>query len=1458
MSTYDFSKAWEYLDEIYSRPDYDPEKEKGQKKKKEKDLPLIPPLKTESKSRRRTSRKPVDIAFRAMAGQSYKDREQTALDDFAQGAFNAMLLGLPEKYGDYEPTSKIAYKAGELIGMAAPIGGAYATGGRLAAKLGSKLLPSAGKVAQNLIRGGGAGLTYGTAESIVQQKELPEATKDIALETALFGAGDAAVSAIAPYVKKGIRAITSRFRKETPKQELLALPELKTEQLPESDIKLIPEITPEITPEGAIRRPGRVREQPLLPMTEGEKRAREEISKVLNIPRLVGEVDTTIRQKGRAEPLKLTPIEEETTLRRYAERLGKKWPLSPQDKAEVEFVKVIDEITPSVIERTVPPLESRRELINFVHEGLGGTISKSEIRRLPDDELIDLAEQVAKENKERGWWELAKEEASKRGIDLEDLYRTANEPDYAEWKNIVGLGEEVFQQKAIPSIEPVSKTELDNARAILRRTKNIDRAAKILETYPELKSEFKGWVTRIKNRKQPAKPSLTPEPPQPKPDFELKNARNILEATQNPQRMEKILLVYPELRKKFDKKLKRLQKPTRKAQKPTTPKQEQPNIRLGPAIWRNKDVELPIEVTGYLGKGSDGRHYVSIKGNRAIPLDEVIYPGQPRKAETYDAGTIGAAKKTIPEKGSTIPGTKQKVRSFHVTSQESPFLADEIKSSLLMDIYEGGPGAYTPVKLKEIDEQAKRIVDEDLEKATQFVLQDKEPSALHTAVGIRLIKKYQDKGNYERAIDVASALSEKLTKHGQAISAARIMSNLSPEGILTFAQRMIKKYNESRRFPKWTKEAVLTPETAKNLKELAERLQNAKTLEEKIEVSQELQAALNALKPPTLGRKIATAQTIAQLLNPKTQIRNILGNELFYRLERINKLVATPIDIARSKITGKPRTVTFAKGGQKSWENYFKGLKEGFKAGWKGVSPRGLESRYDLGQSLAFNKEGSPAERFMSFLERALWAVMRGFDYAAYNRAYWDTVGEIATLRAINETGKADKETIKRFMEEIAENIHDIADQYGKYVTYQDENLISSNLSRLKKTLNKITTGSEEIGLGEFILKYPKTPGALIARGLEYSPAGFLRSAYLLAKPIIKGGKTDPREVLLALSRAITGTTGLTGLGYFLADKGILTGEASKDKDVRALERQTGFGPFKVNLTALVRWVRSGFDPEAAEPREGDKIISFDWMQPIASSIAMGANMEQTLKELEESESNFNKITKSIVAAGKGGFKTIAEQPVLQGLQQLVKGYESEDIFANVINIGKTVPASFTPTLLNQIRQYSDNTKRISYDPNYFQEAINRAKYKIPGVNKSLPVEYTPLGEPAKTYPESWFSEKGNTFWNVFLNPAFLSKYKLTPEAKMVIDIYKETGETQHVPRVVNKYFKVGGKRIDLTPEEYSKLQRIVGEETKKQFARIPRNAPTELKIRLMKKALDEAGKKGKREILRGRGIKVR
>lgn len=631
--------------------------------------------------------------------------------------------------------------------------------------------------------------------------------------------------------------------------------------------------------------------------------------------------------------------------------------------------------------------------------------------------------------------------------------------------------------------------------------------------------------------------------------------------------------------------------------------------------------------------------------------------------------------------------------------------------------------------------------------------------------------------------------------------------------------------NAERLTEKIIKTKELSPDEADQLMLMAQRVSSLSGEERRL-ASQDLQAILQQLDRPTVLKKISTAQTMGQLLNPKTHVRNVVGNELFYRVERLNKVLSTPIDIARSKITGGDRYVTFRTHNQgQFWKNFM----EGAKAGWRGVNINGLQTQFDL-TSQAFRGKYNP----MAYLEKTLGAALRGFDNAAYMRAYNNTLGELGTLDAINRGIKPTKEYVQRFIAKADENIMQIADEYGKYVTFQDNNALSKALSATKRGLNF----QKDFGIGDLILKYPKTPGALLMRALEYSPAGFLRSASILAKPILKrGAEAAPAEATQALSRAIIGTFGFTGLGYFLMDKGIITGDASRDRDIRSLEQAAGKGAYQVNLSALERFVTSGFDSDEATVREGDLLYTYDWAQPVSVGIAMGANMRNSKDDEKETAVGLGMNLLNNVSSG---VNTLTDQSVLQGIARAAEGYPGQTVSDKIMDVLSDIPSSFTPSMLNQIKQMTDNTRRETYSPNKLEQSLNKAQAKIPGLAQQLPAQFDTLGNEKQTYQD-------NNWFNVLLNPGFASRYQLSPEARLIVDLITETGDESLAPRVPSKSIQ-GNK---LTGEQFSRYSQLQGEETRERLSKIDPDLSTKSKIKRVEKTLTKASEKAKKQMIK-------
>ena len=719
-----------------------------------------------------------------------------------------------------------------------------------------------------------------------------------------------------------------------------------------------------------------------------------------------------------------------------------------------------------------------------------------------------------------------------------------------------------------------------------------------------------------------------------------------------------------------------------------------------------------------------------------------------------------------------------------------PFMADELNKI-----------SYNVVKnkdtIKKADEfLAGKTLDESLaefRKAYQVsdegkvVVDNMTPEM--NVVGIKLIDKLQEAGKTDELFDVIEQVSKSATSKGQAVQALALFSRVSPEGVINYASKRLSKSGLS---PDDIKKAM-TPEFIDELSSMAKA-------NKKIEAGTYQRSVADALLlkkvddlvPSTLGSKLATAQTISLLLNPKTITRNIIGNAGLNAAEGVaHNLFSTPMDMLTSMFTGK-RTKVFDSPAE--WgKGFVKGGKEGVTEAALKIDTKKLDTAYDF-------KSGVFKDGVADKLERALGVVLKGPDRAFYQATYDSSLAN--QLRAFAKTNKIKATDMDDLLSKIPlkklDSMKEAAHYDGLYRTFQDPSKLADALQMVKSGLNKIGTPDGRFGMGDVIIKFPRTPANLINRGLAYSPAGFLKTVVEAGKPLFGKG-FNQKAFVESFGRAMTGSTGLVGTGFALHELGILEGASPESKEQGKVERTTGLGQYKINASALKRFILSGFNPEAAQKQKGDALYSYDWFQPLAIGVSIGANMSESSKSGNVEDSIYN-----VLGMIQSGVDTTGEQPLFKNITDLFSGYgkPSEKIMKAVSD----VPQTFIPTFVKQIRDLVDENQRETYDPSLFNQTFNTIKNKIPVVSSTLPPKVDIMGKDAETYQDG-----SNNVFNVMFNPGFVSNYKPTDEAKMVIDLYNETGSAAALPNSIQRSVMVNGESKKLSANEYYNMQKLTG-----------------------------------------------
>ena len=670
-----------------------------------------------------------------------------------------------------------------------------------------------------------------------------------------------------------------------------------------------------------------------------------------------------------------------------------------------------------------------------------------------------------------------------------------------------------------------------------------------------------------------------------------------------------------------------------------------------------------------------------------------------------------------------------------------------------------------------INEQGQKWVDRFLDKPNG------EMKATDIAGGFILMNRYQQVGDYESMIRVAEKLRKAGTQQGQTIQMFSVLGRMTPEGMTYYAQKELSKaYDEilKNKTQKWADEhADEFKLNEKDIEYIQRRVNQAARLpdgRDKYVLLGEIASRIQNKIPPQAGQGLKALARNSMLLNPKTMVRNILGNVVIVPNHIISDFVGSGIDKAISKKTGVRTTGGFD---VKALQGAKKGVYESFDDFRRQISTREMGGdRFEIGQGKNFyeNHTGRFAET-RNKINKALNGLDRvtGFLLETGDRPFYETW----FINSLNNQMKLNNVT-----EPTAEMI-EIATDEALQRTWQDSNSYTEFVTNFRKGLNKVNI--KGYGLGDIVMPFVKTPANLTKAVVDFSPLGAINAAAKTSqfnRDIGKGVATtkQQREVVKAWSQVITGTIGMA-IMTVMANAGILGGGSDEDKDVRNFEQKIlGIKPYSIKI--------------------GDKSYTYDWAQPLGTSAAMVADTVKSLKNAKDTEGK-------VAAALEGlqsGASVLLEQSFVSGIRQF---FEEDGLISAIIEAIFNEPTKFTPQFLSQLAQLQDDTERVSFVYNNIpQTAKNKIKAKIPGVRETLEPNVDVLGREVKT---------DNSIGNVMFNPANTAMASTTKAAEEMYRVYKATGEKSAIAQVAPYYFDVGSEKIILTPKQKTQYQKTIG-----------------------------------------------
>lgn len=694
---------------------------------------------------------------------------------------------------------------------------------------------------------------------------------------------------------------------------------------------------------------------------------------------------------------------------------------------------------------------------------------------------------------------------------------------------------------------------------------------------------------------------------------------------------------------------------------------------------------------------------------------------------------------------------------------------------------------YDKVTNKESLEKAfKKINDGGSSETLRWVKQDsKNANATDVAEGWILLKQYADNGDYDSMVEVAKKMREIGTSAGQTVQAFNIMERMTPEGMVKYAQselseaydRMVK--NKSKEWiDKYREDFDLKPDEVKFIMDTMQEVQNMEDGYDKRVKLAEIQKLMTDKLPPEKGAKIKSWMRISMLFNPKTQVRNVAGNALIMPVNSFGDLFSSYADKLIAKKTGVRTT------GTTNIKAMLKGIKKGAYEATndykKGINTKDMEgNRFEISDGKSFSEKnliGRTLNRTESLLNYVMDVGDRVFSEAAFENSLQNQL-------VLNNTT------------EITQEMIDIAHQEALSRTWNDNNNYTRFVLGVRKGLNKLNVNG--YGLGDVLIPFAKTPANLTKAIVDYSPAGLISTinkGINLKRSLANGQYTATmqHEFVQSLGKATAGTM-LYILGIALAKAGITSGDSDDDKDTANFLKNTlGINSYSIKI--------------------GGKSFTYDWAQPLAAPLSITANVVNS--KSGDSKALLEGIVGSLDSAGS----ILLEQSFLQSINDVLN--DNDGVVSGIINEILELPARAVPTFSKQIADLVDGTQRTSFEYGKpIQSAVNSIKAKIPFVSKTLNPAVDTMGREIQKY-----GGKNNIF-NVFLNPANVSTENISESAEEIYRLYKETGETDVMPRVAPYYINQKGEKIMMTGKDRVEYQKISGEIIEDNIKKLINNA---------------------------------
>lgn len=852
-----------------------------------------------------------------------------------------------------------------------------------------------------------------------------------------------------------------------------------------------------------------------------------------------------------------------------------------------------------------------------------------------------------------------------------------------------------------------------------------------------------------------------------------------------------------------------------------------------------------VDVTGI--KGLDDTEYGSViyelKPEDAKALREESVPTQP-KAEQPNEQNLGEFKST--ERPKQYARDSGDVSQVADTVKSSSVVNDEYRKHLSEQI-DNGLTDMRHMKNKEAVARAEaRVSERGADSVAKSFIDNVDDGFQMT--GERVAEAYVcareliKNGDYK----TADALIERLTiaesENARSVQAMRLFASLTPEGKVSSVLRILKKINEQHNTN------VEVPD------KLLDALRNAKTQKEINEAKDAISLHIWNNVPPNWVEKVNAWRYLSMLGNPKTHVRNLIGNVIFSPVKTFRNILATGLEHALVKDTSL-RTKAVLNPLSKSDRSLKRLGKDSWDSGIGDVLSSG--SKYIDGGSMNDIMRRNPNARVFLFplLDKAYkangWLLNK--EDSLFMKPHYES--------AFAQYLKAKGYTAETATEEILKKAERYASEEALNSTYRDFSVLADKLNKFKRysntKLKDIPSNYDTEGAraadrlikkssavaAEALVPFTKTPINILKRGIEYSPANVIGGCVKIGKALAKNDMDGLVKGIASLSAGTSGSAAFA-LGMYMSKQGLATGGIDFTNKEAKYNNMLGDQQYSIKVTKDFPFNTSGKDYS----------FTVDTFAPISIPFFMGVELGDGFDGI--SGTDLLALTDKIT-------DPVFNLSMLSSLKNAFDNqYSSGNSVAEVARkTGESYVGQFIPTILGQTaRTFQDEitgSTATDEDPNIraYHTFANQMMNKIPKLaDKNAPVV------------NDWGEKQTNdnritAALQNYVNPLNVKEVKEDDVDLELRNLMDQGADNSVLPSSRPQSYTIdyNNEELRMSPKEFMKMKENTGTESKKKLRELfetsaYKKGSVEEKQKMIKEVYTNAKNYAKRQMLADRG----